>query len=251
MADIAEKAERQQEGEKTFLGAVFTAPFQFIGVLFGSLLGAIIIEWLCMYFFWPDVGWRHAQRMFVYELGWLSQDLLQSVVIREPGRTAVWLTQTVYDWLVVKTGLQETVGGLTQYTRSTELQKAGSFDLRYEIGRAMVGLHDYGLAALYTMLTFCVRMVILTLTIPLFLLAAFTGFVDGLVKRDLRKFGCGRESSYLHHKARKTIIPLTFTPWTIYLAIPISMNPLLILLVSAALLSVTVSITASSFKKYL
>lgn len=50
------------------------------------------------------------------------------------------------------------------------------------------------------MLTFVVRLVILVMTIPLFLMAAFTGLVDGLVRRDLRKFGAGRESSYLYHK---------------------------------------------------
>ena len=87
--------------------------------------------------------------------------------------------------------------------------------------------------------------------IPLFALAAFTGLVDGLVRRDLRKFGSGRESSYLYHKARGTIIPLTIVPWTVYLAIPISISPLLILLPCAVLLGVSVYITVSSFKKYL
>ncbi|MFW4526429.1 TIGR03747 family integrating conjugative element membrane protein, partial [Pseudomonas aeruginosa] len=86
---------------------------------------------------------------------------------------------------------------------------------------------------------------------PLFLMAAFTGLVDGLVRRDLRKFGAGRESSYLYHKARGSIIPLAVVPWTLYLAIPISINPLLILLPCATLLGVAVCITASTFKKYL
>lgn len=61
------------------------------------------------------------------------------------------------------------------------------------------------------MLTFVVRLVILVMTIPLFLMAAFTGLVDGLVRRDLRKFGAGRESSYLY-KARGSIIPLAVVP---------------------------------------
>lgn len=34
MADIAEKAQQQQEGQKTFLGMVFSAPFHFLGVMF-------------------------------------------------------------------------------------------------------------------------------------------------------------------------------------------------------------------------
>lgn len=250
MADIAEKAQQQQEGQKTFLGMLFSMPLHFFGVMFGSLLGAILVEWLCLYFFWPDAGWKHAQQMFEYELSWLSQDLLQSVIIKEPGRTAAWLAQWVYDWVMVKTGLQDNINSMTQYARTAHSQ-AGSFDLRYQIGWAMIKFQDYGLSALYTVLTFCVRMVILTLTIPLFLLAAFTGLVDGLVRRDLRKFGSGRESSYLYHKARGTILPLTIVPWTVYLAIPISISPLLILLPCALLLGVSVCITVSSFKKYL
>lgn len=251
MADIAQRAEQQQEGEKTFLGVLFAMPFQFIGVMFGSLLGAIIIEWFCMYVFWPDEGWKHAQRMFEYELGWLSQDLLHSVLIKEPGRTATWLTETVYDWIVVKTGLQDTVNGLIQHARSTSMLKEYSLDLRYKIGWSLIHFQDYGLAALYTVLTFCVRMVILTLAMPLLLLTAFTSLVDGLVKRDLRKFGSARESSYLYHKARGAIVPMTILPWTIYLAIPISTNPLLILLPCAVIQGVSIYITVSSFKKYL
>ncbi|CAM2942493.1 Integrating conjugative element membrane protein [Pseudomonas gessardii] len=47
------------------------------------------------------------------------------------------------------------------------------------------------------------------------------------------------------------MIPLTVVPWTVYLAIPISISPLLMLLPCAVLLSVSVYITVSSFKKYL
>ena len=251
MADIAEKAQQQQEGQKTFLGILISTPFHFLGVMFGSLLAAIVVEWICLYLFWPEAGWRHAQQMFEYELSWLSQDLIHSVVINEPGRTATWLAQMVYDWLMVKTGMQDSINALTQYAGTTSPQQIVNLDLRYETGRVMIKLQDYGLAALYTVLTFCVRMVILTMTIPLFLLAGFTGLVDGLVRRDLRKFGSGRESSYLYHKARGTIIPLMIVPWTVYLALPVSVSPLLILVPCSVFLAVSVHITVSSFKKYL
>ena len=251
MADIAEKAQQQQEGQKTFLGILIATPFHFLGVMFGSLLAAIVVEWICLYLFWPEAGWRHAQQMFEYELSWLSQDLIHSVVINEPGRTATWLAQMVYDWLMVKTGMQDSINALTHYAGTTSPQQIVNLDLRYETGRVMIKLQDYGLAALYTVLTFCVRMVILTMTIPLCLLAGFTGLVDGLVRRDLRKFGSGRESSYLYHKARGAIIPLVIAPWTVYLAMPVSVSPLLILGPCAVLMGVAVYVTVSSFKKYI
>ncbi|MGA4817172.1 DUF4400 domain-containing protein [Pseudomonas aeruginosa] len=37
-------------------------------------------------------------------------------------------------------------------------------------------------------------------------------WVDGLVRRDLRRFGAGRESSYLYYKAHGSIIPLRGRP---------------------------------------
>ncbi|MCU1765525.1 TIGR03747 family integrating conjugative element membrane protein [Pseudomonas protegens] len=249
MAEIAEKAKQQQEGPKTLLGIMFSLPFAFIGVMFGGLFGAILVEWICMYFFWSEAGWQHAQHMFEYEISWLSQDLLHSVIVQEPGRTATWLTRLVYDWVMVKSGLQDNLNALTEYARLP--RRHSELDLRYEIGWMLIKFQDYGLAALYTALTFCVRIVILILTIPLFTLAAFTGLVDGLVRRDLRKFGYGRESSYLYHKARGSILPLVIVPWTIYLAIPVSINPLFVLLPCAALLALSVSITISSFKKYI
>ncbi|MBI6855535.1 TIGR03747 family integrating conjugative element membrane protein [Pseudomonas cichorii] len=248
MADVADKAKQQQEKEQGWFGSMLTLPFRFIAIMFLSLGGAIIVEWICMYFFWPEAGWKHAQGMLDHELGWLSQGFMQSVIVQEPGKTATWLVQSTYDWLVVKTGMLEWIGAMqSQAARGPR----NGVDLSYQLAWAFTKFQDYGLAALYTLLVFCVRLVILTLTIPLFAMAAFVGFVDGLVRRDLRKFGAGRESSYLYHKARSTMMPLVIMPWTLYLALPFSVSPLLVLLPCAALLGISVSITASSFKKYL
>ncbi|MEP7248075.1 MAG: DUF4400 domain-containing protein, partial [Gammaproteobacteria bacterium] len=40
-------------------------------------------------------------------------------------------------------------------------------------------------------------------------------------------------------------------PWVVYLALPVSVHPLLIFLPSAVLLSIAVDLAAGSFKKYL
>ena len=75
--------------------------------------------------------------------------------------------------------------------------------------------------------------------------------VDGLVRRDVRGFGAGRESGFVYHRARASLMPLAVLPWVTYLALPVSVHPLLILLPSAALLGVAVCIAAATFKKYL
>ena len=81
--------------------------------------------------------------------------------------------------------------------------------------------------------------------------AAFVGLIDGLVRRDVRRFGAGRESGFVYHRAKASLMPLAVLPWVTYLALPISVHPLVILLPSAALLGLAVSLTAGSFKKYL
>ena len=112
-------------------------------------------------------------------------------------------------------------------------------------------MRDYLLAALFTICTFVVRLVVLTLATPLFLLAMITGAVDGLMRRDLRKFGADRESSFVYHRAKRTLFPLTASPWLIYLSLPWSLNPIWILLPCAVLLCGMVTITVTTFKKYL
>lgn len=72
-----------------------------------------------------------------------------------------------------------------------------------------------------------------------------------LVRRDVRGFGAGRESGFVYHRARASLMPLAVLPWVTYLALPVSVHPLLILLPSAALLGLAVAISAATFKKYL
>lgn len=114
-----------------------------------------------------------------------------------------------------------------------------------------VSSEAYLIAAAFTTLTFGVRLLILVLTLPLFVLAAFVGFVDGLVRRDVRRFGAGRESGFLYHRAKAALFPLAVAPWVVYLAVPWSVHPTLVLFPGAVLLGFVLSLTVSSFKKYL
>ncbi|GHU04878.1 hypothetical protein FACS1894158_06150 [Betaproteobacteria bacterium] len=107
------------------------------------------------------------------------------------------------------------------------------------------------IAAAYTVLVFLVRLLVLTLSLPLFLLAALTGLVDGLVRRDVRRFGAGRESGFVYHRARASLAPLSVLPWVTYLALPVSVPPLFILLPGAVVLGGVVCLSAATFKKYL
>ncbi len=249
MNDPAVAAQRQQVRQQGLLAGLVTLPFRFFGVLCGSLFLCIVIECVGLHFFWPDKGWHHAQNMLNHELELLSESFTRSVLVQEPGRSARHLVELAYDWLFVKSGLLDWIRDAAALSRAGA--QSQEHDFHHYLGLIYVHIESYVIASAYTVLVFLVRLLVLTLTLPLFLLAAFVGLVDGLARRDVRSFGAGRESGFVYHRARAMLTPLAVLPWVIYLALPVSVHPLLILLPSAALLGGAVDIAAATFKKYL
>lgn len=249
MRDPATTAQRQQTRQQGLIANTVTLPLRMLGVLIGSLLLSIVIECVGMHLFWPDQGWRHAQGMLDYELSQLSSHFTRSALVQEPGRTAQQLIEGSYDWLFVKSGLLDWMSRASAHARAPS--HGDIRDFRYYLSQAYRWTESYLIAAAFTTLTFFVRILVLVLTLPLFILAAFVGLVDGLVRRDIRKFGAGHESGFVYHRAKAALMPLAVMPWILYLTLPFSLHPLMVLLPCAVLLGVAVNITAASFKKYL
>ncbi|MNO72431.1 hypothetical protein D3C76_633780 [compost metagenome] len=214
-----------------------------LGLLFASLLFSIVLEFVGMLWFWPEQGWHHSHAMWLSELVWLSDHFKSSLLVQEPAQATAKVLQHLNEWVVVRSGWAQSDTQLKLLSREPSLQ--GQFAQVYVV------VQDYLLAALFTVFTFVVRLAVLALATPLFLLAVITGAVDGLMRRDLRKFGAGRESSFVYHRAKLTLLPLMVSPWLIYLSLPWSLNPNWVLLPCATLLGCMVAITAATFKKYL
>lgn len=83
------------------------------------------------------------------------------------------------------------------------------------------------------------------------LLFGVMALVDGLVRRDLRRWGAGRKSSFIYHWSKRSALPLLVTAWVICLALPFSLHPSWVILPFATLFAISIVITASAFKKYL
>ncbi len=110
---------------------------------------------------------------------------------------------------------------------------------------------EFVIAMMQVTQVFSVRLAILTLAMPVFLLFSLVALVDGLVQRDLRRWGGGRESSFVYHYAKKTALPMVVITWVVYLALPFSAHPSFIVLPFAVMFALSVAVTASTFKKYL
>lgn len=214
-----------------------------IGTLIASLLLSILIEFAGLLLFWDDQGWRHSQAMLTSELSWLSMHFKSSLIIQQPGHTIVQWLDFLNQWLLVKTGFAD-------FAQQARVSSQGNGFWSWT-NQLYVSIENFVLAAVYVTFTFVVRLTILVLATPLFLLASFTGFIDGLMRRDLRKFGAGRESSFVYHRAKRAVLPLLVVPWIIYLSLPFSLSPMAVFLPCAVLLGTATTITAATFKKYM
>ena len=95
------------------------------------------------------------------------------------------------------------------------------------------------------------RLSVALFALPAFALACIVGTVDGLVRRDLRRWRGGRESSFVYHHAKR------YTGWALsggfalYLTWPFGgFNPAYMVLVFTVLVAATLSTTVAAFKKY-
>jgi len=211
-------------------------PWQLLAMVLVSLFLSILMEYAGMLFIYPGAGASHSQQVMATELGYLSRDFRQSILLSEPVVTINAVLSVFWQWAVVDSGLQAWINA------------PSSNGLGQQIAQ---GLKDYCLAALFVTMTTLIRLCILLLSVPLFLMVSLVALVEGLSRRDLRRYGAAYESSFVWHHARRLIKPAFTLPCLLYLSWPAAVYPNLLLLPGALLLGVAISVSTASFKKYL
>ena len=79
---------------------------------------------------------------------------------------------------------------------------------------------DYLAAAMNITQVFGLRLAVLVLSSPVFVLFGLVGLTEGLVRRDLRRWRGGWESSFVYHHAKRVVLPLPVGAAIVYLAAP-------------------------------
>ena len=213
--------------------------------LMAALLFAIVIEWAGMLLWWKEQGPRHSRAMLQQELSYLNEDFRRSAVSSDPARFARRCADGFYHYLFEWTHFVDFVRWLKQPPRPGESR------LLAVLRSVYARLGDYVVAAMTITQVFAVRLAVLALAAPVFVLFGLVALVDGLVERDLRRWSGGRESSFIYHHAKKVIFPAVILAWVVYLGMPTSVHPNYVILPFAALFTLATAITAGSFKKYL
>ena len=210
-----------------------------------ALLFSIIIEWVGMLWWWSDQGSRHSQRLLQQELNYLNHEFRRTVITSDSVQYANQFMAISYSVLFEWTRLANLLEWLAQPVTPHDPHWLITLKRSYH------QVAEFALAAITISQVFAVRLAVLTLALPAFVLFAVVALVDGLVQRDLRRWCGGRESAFIYHHAKKVLFPSLLLAWVIYLALPFSLHPSYVILPFAALFALALAITATTFKKYL
>ncbi|MEW8437624.1 MAG: TIGR03747 family integrating conjugative element membrane protein [Candidatus Thiodiazotropha taylori] len=208
----------------------FSLIFSLLGWMVLALILNIVVEVAGIAFnWWEESGSEHARQVLVQEIDWLNSDFKHA--LGNPLSIATNASERFYQIIWVWNG--------------------------EDLGEAILGsigsgsLYDYFRASLWTIQVFAVRLVVILFSLPIFIAFGLVALTDGLLQRDLRRFGGGRESGYIWHHAMRMLKPSIIAPVVIYLGLPISIHPNLVVLPFAVIFSISLWIGAAWFKKYL
>lgn len=244
---MAEAAADPRRGEvrQGLISKGLTTLVQALTWLLLSLVFSVLVEWAGMLFWWPEEGLAHSHAMLETELGYLDADFRRSVVASDPVRFAQTVADKIHHVLFELTRVDDVLAWVSS------APAPGERGLRLKLHGLYRPVANFVIAAMQVTQVFSVRLAVLILATPVLVLFTLVALVDGFVQRDLRRWGGGRESSFVYHWAKRSAVPLLVLSWVVYLALPFSLHPSFVILPFAALFALSVAVTASSFKKYL
>ncbi|CAH3399618.1 hypothetical protein AI2602V1_4222 [Citrobacter freundii] len=199
------------------IGWLLSLAGRLIGLIIGALVLRIVLELAGLYFWWPQEGSRHVFQVMKRERVELVTALQphplgdEIVMLLENGATHILNVRHKTNWL----------------------------------------FHEPVTVLACTLISFMQRLTRLATMLPLLCLCAVTGLTEGLVQRDLRRFGSGLESTFLHCYVIRSGSSVTSTLWVFYLAQSLFLPAMLVLLPAALWFGITVWLAAGSFKRWL
>ena len=212
------------------LGWLALLPGVLVGFCFGAWILAIALEWLGDAFFWPNACASHSEQVLQATWQWWKNSAGAPV-------------RLVEDLALIGDKLQQGIAALVHLLNG----QSGLFWTEAVTTVIRCAL----LSAGNITLTFLLRLAILQQALPLFALTIIIGLIDGLVRRDLRRFGAGHESGFVYHYGRGMIFSCLLVTFLVWLTAPIILKPIYTLIPGVILTTSIASVTIGAFKKYL
>lgn len=195
------------------IGWLLSLTGRLIGLVIGALVLRVVLELAGLYFWWPHEGSRH-----VFQV--MRQERAELVIALQPHPLG-------NEILVL-------------------LEKGANRGIM-----ANMFLQKPFTTLVYKLVSFMQRLIWLSAMLLLICLCVVIGLTEGLVQRDLRRFGSGLESVFLHRYVIRSGSSVATTLWVVYLAQPLFLPMTLVLLPAALWFGITIWMAAGSFKRWL
>lgn len=230
------------------------------GLLFVALFAwfvGLVIEVGGSFTIWKQQGpVEHSRRLVDQDLGYIAaapRSLLIDDTEAFARRIIGWVAWPYERFGVVR--FYERMHQADAAPAAAEAKPAGKRRLNQGLGNAtrsvMTVASRWAVVSMHVAQDVVLRLSVALFALPAFALACIVGTVDGLVRRDLRRWRGGRESSFVYHHAKR------YTAWALtggfglYLTWPFGgFNPAYMVLVFTVLVAATLSTTVAAFKKY-
>ncbi len=233
------------------VAALVALALAFLASVVTSVFLGTVLEIIGLYTLWPAEGVAHAKSHVAEDLAYIQQfprSVLVADTVGFAQNMALWAR-----WPLDKLAVPQLIARAAAVDPNVSTDpKAGKNAIFKLMRRGYIELIRWVEVFYHVLQDTAIRLSVALFATPAFLLAMLVGLVDGLVKRDLRKWCGGRESSFVYHHAKQ------FAGWSLtggfalYLAWPFrGFNPTYMVLVFTVLVAATLSLTVSSFKKYL
>ena len=228
--------------EPGLLAGMFSFFFGVLFWLFFSLVLSIVIEWIGIAFFWSEEGAHHSRDMLTAEIQYVNHHLVNTG--STVNSSIYTVTAKIIHWLEANSGLNQFI----QWLALPSHESSGK--VTEWRGELYSSYQAYILAVPVITQLFFVRLTIVIFSLPAFVLFGVVGIVDGLVERDLRRWGGGRESSNVYNLARKAVFPTFIAACVVYLSSPVTVHPAWVVVPFAVLFGLALRISFSRLKKY-
>ncbi len=223
---MAAEPQHVAQESTTYFFAGTKSLFKISFLLILALLVSIVIEWIGMVYWWPDEGVNHSANMVRAELSFLADATRSNPFIADS-----------------ELFLQTVLAKIRDYIALTHISALSG--LPYETTAKGV------VSAINIANVYCLRLAIMILSSPTFIIFGLVGLTRGLVARELRKWGGGRESSGLYHLYYSLLPESLLGLWFLYLSMPFTVNPILLVGPAALIFAYLISATSYRFKKYI
>ena len=230
--------------KKSLFWRILGGGFYLIVLIVMAWLFSVVVEWVGMVFFWPEQGADHSREMLLKELTYLNDGFTQKFMGSRPVAMAIWLSANIQYWIFEWTGLV----GLMEWSMHPPPSASA---LRIDWASIMQWANKYFTAAMQSTQVFGVRLAVAILCIPAFVMVGIAALIDGLVERELRRYGGANESSFVYHNVKSWLRPTLIGSLFIYLGMPVSVHPNLVFIPAVVLYGGAVYLTSATFKKYL